>query len=89
MNTIHFNDIVQNGETRSLARGVLRASVEDGDLLGFGCASPFNEGSFVTGETQTYFGEALAVVRPVLGSDCVRLSVTDGALSASVELPVA
>jgi beta-galactosidase len=78
-----------NGETRSLARGVLRASVEDGDLLGFGCASPFNEGSFVTGETQTYFGEALAVVRPVLGSDCVRLSVTDGALSASVELPVA
>ena len=78
-----------NGETRSLARGVLRASVEGGDLLGFGCASPFNEGSFVTGETQTYFGEALAVVRPVLGSDCVRLSVTDGALSASVELPVA
>ena len=78
-----------NGETRSLARGVLRASVEGGDLLGFGCASPFNEGSFVTGETQTYFGEALAVVRPVLDSDCVRLSVTDGALSASVELPVA
>lgn len=77
-----------NGETRPLTRGVLTASVEGGDLLGFGCASPFNEGSFVTGETQTYFGEALAVVRPAPGSGCVRLSVTDGTLSASLELPV-
>ena len=78
-----------NGETRPLARGVLRASVEGGDLLGFGCASPFNEGSFVTGETQTYFGEALAVVRPTTGARGMRLSVTDGALSATLELPVA
>lgn len=78
-----------NGETRPLARGVLRASVEGGDLLGFGCASPFNEGSFVTGETQTYFGEALAVVRPAAGSRCVRLSVTDGTLSATATLTVA
>ena len=78
-----------NGETRPLARGVLRASVEGGDLLGFGCASPFNEGSFVTGETQTYFGEALAVVRPTLGSQHVRLFVTDGTLSATATLTVA
>ncbi len=78
-----------NGETRPLARGVLRASVEGGDLLGFGCASPYNEGSFVTGETQTYFGEALAVVRPAAGSRCVRLSVTDGTLSATATLTVA
>lgn len=78
-----------NGETRPLARGVLRASVEGGDLLGFGCASPFNEGSFVTGETQAYFGEALAVVRPAAGSRCVRLSVTDGTLSATATLSVA
>ena len=77
-----------NGETRPLARGVLRASVEGGDLLGFGCASPFNEGSFVTGETQPYFGEALAVVRPVLGSQRVRFSVTDGTLSATSTLTV-
>lgn len=78
-----------NGETRPLARGVLRASVEGGDLLGFGCASPFNEGSFVTGDTQTYFGEALAVVRSAAGSRCVRLSVTDGTLSATATLTVA
>ncbi len=78
-----------DGETRPLARGVLRASVEGGDLLGFGCASPFNEGSFVTGETQTYFGEALAVVRPTLGSQHVRLFVTDGTLSATATLTVA
>ena len=78
-----------SGETRPLARGVLRASVEGGDLLGFGCASPFNEGSFVTGETQAYFGEALAVVRPALGSQHVRLFVTDGTLSATATLTVA
>ena len=76
------------GETRPLARGVLRASVEGGDLLGFGCASPFNEGSFVTGETQTYFGEALAVVLPAPGSSRVRFSATDGTLSTTLEIPV-
>ncbi|WP_130810775.1 glycoside hydrolase family 2 TIM barrel-domain containing protein [Olsenella sp. Marseille-P4559] len=76
------------GETRPLARGVLKASLKGGDLLGFGCASPFNEGSFVTGEAQTYFGEALAVVRPTPDSSGVRLSVTDGTLSATLEVPV-
>lgn len=77
-----------NGETRPLARGVLRASVEGGDLLGFGCASPYNEGSFVTGETQAYFGEALAVVLPAPGSSRVRFSATDGTLSTTLEIPV-
>ena len=76
------------GETRPLARGVLRASVEGGDLLGFGCASPFNEGSFVTGETQTYFGEALAVVQPAPGSSRVRFCATDETLSTTLEIPV-
>lgn len=73
----------ERGITKPLERGTLRARVEGGELLGFGCAAPYNEGSFVTGETQTYYGEALAVVR-VAGP--ARLSVDDGRLRATVEL---
>lgn len=53
-----------DGVTKPLERGMLRvSSVTGGELLGFGCAAPYNPGSFVTGETDTYYGEALAVVR--------------------------
>lgn len=77
------------GTTRPLERGRLRAAVEGGELLGFGCAAPFNAGSFVTGETETYYGEALAVVRaPVCGSGELRLQVTDGLLEAVTAIPV-
>ncbi len=72
----------ENGATRPLERGTLRAKVDGATLLGFGCASPYNEGSFVTGETQTYYGEALAVLR-VEGP--ARLTVTDGRLVATLE----
>lgn len=78
------------GTTKPLARGKLRAAVEGGELLGFGCAAPFNKGSFVTGETETYYGEALAVVRaPVGSSGELRLRVTDGILETVAEIPVA
>ena len=53
----------EHGITKPLERGMLRASVTGGELIGFGCAAPCNPGSFVTGQTDTYYGEALAVVR--------------------------
>ncbi|WP_239457494.1 hypothetical protein [Bifidobacterium pullorum] len=39
-----------DGVTKPLERGMLRvSSVTGGELLGFGCAAPYNPGSFVTG----------------------------------------
>lgn len=77
----------ENGVTRPLERGTLRASASGCELLGFGCAAPYNRGSFVTGETRTHYGEALAVVR-LAGSDArdARLAVTDGTRSAEIAL---
>jgi beta-galactosidase len=80
----------KHGFTRLYERGVLRARVEGGTLLGFGCAAPFNEGSFVTGETCSYYGEALAVVRASLdGLGPVTVFVSDGMLEATAVIPTA
>ncbi|WP_322151274.1 glycoside hydrolase family 2 TIM barrel-domain containing protein [Paratractidigestivibacter sp.] len=73
------------GTTMPLERGMLRASVRGGELLAFGCACPFNPGSFVTGQTDTYYGEALAVVRAEKGARAT-LSVTDGTLLGECEI---
>ncbi|WP_418969089.1 glycoside hydrolase family 2 TIM barrel-domain containing protein [Alloscardovia omnicolens] len=67
-----------NGEVKPLERGQLSAHVE-GDgvrLLGFGCAAPYNEASFVSGESGTYYGRALAVVQVPEGAQG-RLIVSD------------
>ena len=80
----------EHGIVKPLERGTLRATVTGGELLGFGCAAPFNKGSFVTGETGTYYGEALAVVRvnraaETAGKSAV-LTVTDGTHTAELTI---
>ncbi|OZG60636.1 glycosyl hydrolase family 2 [Bifidobacterium myosotis] len=83
----------EHGIAKPLERGVLTATVSgDGRLLGFGCAAPFNKGSFVTGETDTYYGEALAVVQAsddAAASDEITLSVSDGRHTTSLTLVIA
>lgn len=61
---IHVDYTDNAGEVKPLERGQLSVSVEGKGvrLLGFGCASPYNEASFVSGESGTYYGRALAVV---------------------------
>ncbi|MBW3079147.1 glycoside hydrolase family 2 TIM barrel-domain containing protein [Bifidobacterium simiiventris] len=69
-----------HGTVKPLERGLLHARVTGGRLLGFGCAAPYNRGSFVTGETGTYYGEALAVVQvpeDARPGDTVVLNVAD------------
>ncbi len=77
------------GTTMPLERGMLDATAEGCRLLGFGCAAPYNPGSFVTGTTDTYYGEALAVVKldkTADGTAPARLAVTDGTLTCELEL---
>ncbi len=75
------------GTTLPLSRGMLQAQANGCRLLGFGCAAPYNPGSFVTGQTDTYYGEALAVVKldKATGTEA-RLTITDGTLSTTVTL---
>ncbi len=75
----------ERGVTRPLERGTLRAAVEGGELLAFGCAAPYNPGSFVTGETDTYYGEALAVVLP-RESAAASITVSDGTREVTIAL---
>lgn len=79
----------ENGIGKPLERGTLHAQVEGGTLLGFGSAAPFNVGSFVSGTTETYFGEAIAaVLAPPRSNQALTFSITDGKHSASCSIPV-
>lgn len=51
------------GILKPLAKGEIRVSVEDGELLALGSARPLNPRSYLTDCTDTYYGEAMAVVR--------------------------
>lgn len=75
------------GELKPLERGILSVQVSGGELLGLGSACPYNELGYCGTRTDTYFGEALAVVRAGEGS-AVELTVTDGRLCGRAEVPV-
>lgn len=69
-------------------RGLLRATVQGGELLAFGSACPYYPGSYQTPETDTYYGRALAIVRAAADAAALTLAVTDGSHTATVTLPV-
>ncbi|WEV65857.1 glycoside hydrolase family 2 TIM barrel-domain containing protein [Bifidobacterium sp. ESL0764] len=79
------------GITKPLQHGTLSATVSGGRLVAFGSAAPYNPGSFVTGSTGTYRGEALAIIempdsqagRQSGGKPVATLNVTDGKLETS------
>lgn len=54
----------KNGVWKPLARGDIKVSVEGGELLALGHACPYNENGYLNDYTDTYFGEALAIIRP-------------------------
>jgi beta-galactosidase len=77
----------ENGTIKPLERGILSVEVTGGRLLGLGSACPFNEIGFVTSRTDTYYGEALAVVKVGKGKEFI-LSVTDGRHTGKAFIPV-
>lgn len=74
------------GTVKPLVRRKLRVRVEGGELLALGCASPYNEIGYTADETDTYYGEAMAVVRA--GETPVTVHATDGDLCASAVIEV-
>ncbi|WP_282945205.1 glycoside hydrolase family 2 TIM barrel-domain containing protein [Cellulomonas endometrii] len=65
------------GIGKPLERGLLTVDVAGGTLLGLGSAAPFNPESFTGTTTDTYYGEALAVVQAG-PSGTVEVAVDDG-----------
>ena len=76
----------ENGITKPLVRGDIQVQVRGGTLVGLGSACPFNKHSYLDSETDTYYGEALAVVRMGDG-DAMTIAASDGEYSAELTVP--
>ena len=76
----------ETGITKPLARGNIQVQVRGGTLVGLGSACPFNKHSYLDSETDTYYGEALAIVRMGDG-DAMTIAVSDGEYSAELTVP--
>jgi len=76
----------ENGITKPLARGSIQVQVRGGTLVGLGSACPFNKHSYLDSETDTYYGEALAIVR-MGDSDAMTIAASDGEYSAELTVP--
>ena len=76
----------ENGITKPLARGSIQVQVRGGTLVGLGNACPFNKHSYLDSETDTYYGEALAIVRMGDG-DAMTIAASDGEYSEELTVP--
>ena len=52
------------GMVKPALRGEIHVSVIGGQLLALGNACSYNERGYLTDTTDTYYGEALAIIRP-------------------------
>ena len=76
----------ENGISKPLVRGNIQVQVRGGTLVGLGSACPFNKHSYLDSETDTYYGEALAIVRMGDG-DAMTIAASDGEYSAELTVP--
>lgn len=76
----------ENGITKPLVRGNIQVQVRGGTLVGLGSACPFNKHSYLDSETDTYYGEALAIVRMGDG-DAMTIAASDGEYGAELTVP--
>lgn len=67
-----------NGTVKPLERGAVTVTVHGGTLLGLGSACTYSERGYLTDTTDTYFGEALAVIRADADVDTVELTAAGG-----------
>ena len=75
------------GIRKPLERHNVRVSVENGKLLGLGSANSYVSGNYTVNTTDTYYGEALAVVQAD-GTGDVQVTAEDENGSVSVTIPL-
>ena len=61
----------KNGIVKPFARGDIRVVVEGGKILGIGSACPYYEKSYLGDTADTYYGEAMVIIRPEAGNRIV------------------
>lgn len=54
----------KQGAIKPLARGDIKIRVQGGTLLALGNACPYNERGYLSDVTDTYYGQALAIIQP-------------------------
>lgn len=74
-----------DGIWKPMVKERLRVSVENGTLMGLGSANAYVKGNYAADETDTYYGEAMAVVRAG-EAGIVKVTVTDSMGSHSAEI---
>lgn len=75
----------QAGTTKVMERKRIRVTVTGGELVGLGHACPYNEDGYVSDETSTYFGEAMAIVRAArVGRMLIQAAFDGGSTEAEV-----
>ncbi len=74
------------GTVKPLERGMIELKAEGGELLALGNACPFNALGYCGDKTDTYYGEALAVIKA--NCDKITVNASDGKLVGTAEIAV-
>ena len=83
---LRYTDV--SGVTTPLHQGNIRVTVQGGQLIALGCGCPYQPDSYLTDNTETYYGEALAIIRPD-GSSDLTICAEDGRFTSRIVIPVA
>ncbi len=83
---IRFKYTDKCGILKPLSRGKIHLTVEGGKLIGFGHACPYNEDGYLNNFSDTYYGEALAIVKPE--SESIKIHATSQYGSEIAEVKV-
>ena len=76
-----------HGIVKPMTRGRISVKADGGELIGLGHACPFNPDGFCGSDTDTYLGEAVAVVKPT-GKGRIKLTAVSeyGEAEAKVDV---
>ena len=75
------------GTVKPLIRGDISVTVQGGKLLALGNACSYNERGYLTDSTDTYYGEALAIIQP-LQTASISIQAQSGYGTETVSVPV-
>ena len=82
---MQYGDFI--GNWKPMEKHHLKVSVENGTLEGLGSACSYVEGNYAQDTVDTYYGEAMAVVRAG-ETDSVKITVCDEEKTYTREIPI-
>ncbi len=83
---VHLQYTDERGTVKPTVRGRIRVEVAGGTLLALGHACPYNADGYLRADTDTYYGTAMAVIRPN-GAGSVRIEAESPWGSTQVIIP--